>query len=411
MGIQSEDSVSPQPRASIHLRQETISHSLLSFHPATTPVMVASPSLVGSSSVPCTSSPSSVTAVTRSWSDMNHWKLMMTFGAGSFFYSAAGQPFYLAIARQQHSSTKLSARQVFKEAIRRDGWRSLFRGTGIAVSGTVTSELLYYLVLEYGKEKLPFQHRESRSFLAGLVAEFSSALLFNPFAVVSQIQMVSSSPSLAQRSRRSTGSGRSSTSPHTAKVKVVLPQLLSSSGTPTCPYSYGSALSITRSLIRDHGWLSLFRGALVSVLVAPVVGGWWYMYEALKGHAYAVAPYLLPSPTCSSSSLIRRLPHWCTSTSDNALINALVGATTNMMFCLVMNPIYVLRLRVQTCPSTAKYPFREAMKEMLAKEGPHALWKGLSMNMWLAILGGLTFGFAYEGTKQLSDARLGSASE
>lgn len=349
---------------------------------------------------------------------------MMTFGAGSFFYSAAGQPFYLAIARQQHSSTKLSARHVFKEAVIRDGWRSLFRGTGIAVSGTVTSELLYYLVLEYGKEKLPFQHRESRSFLAGLVAELSSALLFNPFAVVSQIQMVSSSRSLGTPTRSTPVSGTSSTScssnatsssaslhRSTRTTGGSHPSPLAARSTPACPYPYGSAVSITRSLIRDHGWQSLFRGALVSVLVAPVVGGWWYMYEALKGRAYAIAPYLIPSPTSSSNVLIHRLPHWCTSTSDNALINALVGATTNMMFCVVMNPIYVLRLRVQTCPSNLKYPFREAMREMLAKEGPHALWKGLSMNMWLAILGGLTFGFAYEGTKQLSDSRICSPSD
>lgn len=403
-GERSEAPLFPEPLTSVSLGQKWFSSSSPSLHPVRSHEVVASPSPVSSSSSSASlTAPSSVTAVTRSWSDMNHWRLMMTFAAGSFFYSAAGQPFFLAIARQQHSFSKLSARQVFQEAVIRDGWRSLFRGTGIAVSGTVTSELLYYLVLEYGKEKLPFQHRESRSFLAGLMAEFFSALLFNPFAVVSQIQMVSSSRSAGKLSEsKLVGSSSSSTVPFPAGHSNALQSSASSHNTVACPYTYGSAAYVTRSLIRDHGWKSLFRGALVSALVAPVVGGWWYMYEALKGRAYAIAPFIIPSS--SSSPVIRKLPQVCTSTSDNVLINALVGATTNMMFCLIMNPIYVLRLRVQTCPTSVKYPFRQAMREMLAKEGPHALWKGLSMNMWLAILGGLTFGFAYEGTKQLSGA-------
>lgn len=403
-GVTSEAPLSPDSLTSVSRGQKWFSSSSPSLHTTCSQEVVQSPSPASSSSSSASlNAPSSVTAVTRSWSDMNHWKLMMTFAAGSFFYSAAGQPFFLAIARQQHSSSKLSARQVFREAVFRDGWRSLFRGTGIAVSGTVSSELLYYLVLEYGKEKLPFQHRESRSFLAGLMAEFSSALLFNPFAVVSQIQMVASSHSVEKLSANNLVAGKSGTATFPAGRSSALQPSATSPYPVACPYPYGSAACVTRSLIRDHGWQSLFRGALVSALVAPVVGGWWFMYEALKGRAYAIAPFIIPSSS-SSSPLIRKLPHACTSTSDNVLINALVGATTNMMFCLVMNPIYVLRLRVQTCPTSAKYPFRQAMREMLEKEGPHALWKGLSMNMWLAILGGLTFGFAYEGTKQLSGA-------
>eukprot|EP00796_Vickermania_ingenoplastis_P006637 gene6637-4756_t len=290
-------------------------------------------------------------AVTRSWSDMDHSRLMLTFGTTSLLYSAVGQPFFLVIARQQSAVQPLSAAQVFRAAIRRDGWRSLFRGTGLSVSGTVLSELVYYLCLETGKEKLPLGTLEARSFGAGLAAELSSTLVFNPFAVVSQIQMVA---------------GPSST---------------------TCEYPYRSAAATTRALIADHGWHCLFRGAFVSLLVAPVVGGWWYVYEGLKRRVYAVAPRALEA---LPPRLARRLPRWCTSTSDNPLINSAVGGATNLLFCVVMNPIYVLRLRVQTTPSAAPHPFRSAAADMMRREGPRALWKGLSINMLMAALGGPT---------------------
>lgn len=307
----------------------------------------------------------SSSAITRSWSDMDQWRLMLTFGATSLLYSTIGQPFFLTIARQQSSSRRLSAYEVFREAVKKEGWKSLFRGTGLAVTGTVTSELVYYLCLEYGKEKLPSKDLEWRSFGAGLCAEMSSTLIFNPFGVVSQIQMVA---------------GPSST---------------------VCQYNYMSALHTARALIRDHGIRCLFRGSLVSLLVAPVVGGWWYVYEAIKRNAYGLAPQVLQKDCLPSWA--SRLPRWCTSTSDNALINATVGATTNILFCVVMNPIYVLRLRVQTTPSSAAHPFIHALSRMWATEGPRALWKGLSINVLIAAMGGLTFGFAYEGTKMISE--------
>lgn len=316
----------------------------------------------------CPVGESVTSAVTRSWSDMNPFKLMMTFGAVSLFYSAVGQPFYVAIARQQCSSQPLSAAQVFRNAVKHDGWRSLFRGTGLAVVGTVASELVYYLLLEYGKEKLPLSSRERRSFGAGLSAELCSALVFNPFAVVSQIQMVSGA-----------------------------------SQPGSCKYPYASALTTTKALLRDHGWTSLFRGGLLSVCIAPVIGGWWYAYDSLKAMSYELAPKILDQ--CFSPEVIRRLPRWCTSTTDNALINAMVGAVTNLLFCLVMNPIYVVRLRVQTSSSQNSNPYRTTIRGMLRKEGPRSLWKGLSINMLLAGLGGITFGLTYEATKLLSDAR------
>lgn len=311
--------------------------------------------------------PSAASAVTRSWSDLNHTKLMLTFGFTSLFYSTLGQPFFLVIARQQISAQRLSGLQIFREAVQRDGWRSLFRGTGVSVSGTVLSELMYYFCLEYWKEQLPLKERESRSFWAGFCAETTSTLVFNPFAVVSQIQMV-------------------------ATPKPV-----------HCPYPYMTASSTLRAVVKDNGLKSLFRGTLITLFVAPVAGGWWYVYEAVKRNAYHVAPYILDEVL--PAACLKRLPACCVSLTDNAVINSTVGALTNMLFCFLMNPVYVLRLRVQAMPCAGRWPLRSAAANILRKEGARALWKGLGINMSLAALGGFTFGLAYEGTKLISDKR------
>lgn len=319
--------------------------------------------------------PPLTSAVTRSWSDVDPLKLMMTFGATSFTYSFLGQPLFLIIARQQCSTTHVSARRVLRDVVQSHGLRGLYRGAGAAITGTVLSELVYYLVVEYWKEKLPLQEREWRSFGAGLLADLGSTPVFNPFAVISQVQMVAGS-SFSQ------------------------------------DHNYMSAWRTTVTLVREQGASCLLRGTLLTMVVAPLTGAWWFVYESFKRMAYGAAPALGARLSAVVPQRLRqRLPNHCTSTTDNVLVNAGVGASASMVIGIVMNPIYVLRLRLQVGKRVegVRFPLWGIVRDVLRNEGVRALWKGLGGNLLVGVVGGCAFGFTYEGAKEFSDVSRGKS--
>lgn len=319
--------------------------------------------------VPGGGSAGGTSAVTRSWSDVDPLRMMATLALTSFMYSVLGHPLFLAIARQQCSKTSVSAYQVLSDLGRTYGARGLYRGAGAAVTGTVLSELVYYLVVEYSKEKLPLREQEWRSFGAGFLADCASTPVFNPFGVVSQVQMVA---------------GSSFSSEH----------------------NYMSAWRTTLTLVHEQGIRSLFRGTLLTLAVTPLTGAWWFVYELFKRRAYAAAPAVATTlDAVVPSAVVVRLPRYCTSTTDNVLINCGVGAATSIVMGVIMNPVYVLRLRLQVYkkPEGVRFPVLGILKDILAHEGPRALMKGLGMNLFIGAAGGCAFGLTYEGAKKLSD--------
>ncbi|KPI89360.1 hypothetical protein ABL78_1486 [Leptomonas seymouri] len=314
--------------------------------------------------------PPFTSAVTRSWSHVDPLKLMMTFGATSFTYSFLGQPLFLIIARQQCSTTHVSATKVLKDVLQAHGMRGLYHGAGAAITGTVLSELVYYFVVEYWKEKLPLQEREWRSFGAGLLADLCSTPVFNPFAVISQVQMVAGSPFASQG------------------------------------HNYMSAWRTTVTLVREQGVSCLLRGTVLTMVVAPLTGAWWFVYESFKRMAYGAAPVIgARFSSVVPQTIQQRLPHHCTSTTDNVLVNAGVGAAASMVIGTIMNPIYVLRLRLQVGKRIegVSFPLWHILKDVLKNEGARALWKGLGGNLLVGVVGGCAFGFTYEGAKEFSD--------
>ncbi|KEG08228.1 carrier protein, partial [Trypanosoma grayi] len=215
---------------------------------------------------------------------------------------------------------------------------------------------------------LPFPTLEQRSLVGGFAADLVSGPVYNPFGVVSQVQMVADSRYGEHR--------------------------------------YSNGLQTTRSILAEQGWRALFRGTLLTVILAPLTGAWWLVYELLKHRAYNVV-------ACASPSLVfiippevrRRIPECCTSTTDNLLVNCSVGATASMVISLLLNPFYVLRLRLQVDKNIgyARFPSFVIMKSVLRREGIQAFFKGLHTNLFMAAVGGCAFGMTYEGAKQFSD--------
>ncbi|KAH9578168.1 Mitochondrial substrate/solute carrier [Trypanosoma melophagium] len=320
-------------------------------------------------------SPLPTSAVTRSWSHVDKGMLFATLGATSFAYSFFGQPLFLAVSRQQYSRGRVTVRQIMQEMYNQYGIRGLFRGAGMAVSGSVISELVYYLIVEYGKEHLPFRTLEQRSLAGGFAAELVSGPLYNPFAVVSQVQMVA--------------------------------------GNRPGDHCYRNAFQTTRNIVSEQGWRALFRGTLLTVIVSPLTGSWWLVYELLKERAY----YILERVSMRSGPILppglrHRLPIGCTSTTDNVILNSAVGAVSSMVIGIVMNPLYVLRLRLQLSKDIGNkfFPLFGVMRNIFRQEGFRAFFKGIRANLFMGAMGGCAFGMTYEGAKKFSDVTERSSS-
>ncbi|ORC85540.1 uncharacterized protein TM35_000341520 [Trypanosoma theileri] len=315
-----------------------------------------------------TPSPMLTSAVTRSWSHVDRWMLFATLGATSFAYSFFGHPLFLAVTRQQYSTGRLTVRQVLQEMYAHYGVRGLFHGAGMVISGTVISELVYYLIVEYGKEHFPFRTSEQRSLVGGFAADVVSGPLYNPFAVISQVQMVAGNRP----------------------------------GEPC----YRSAYQTTRSIIAEQGWRALFRGTLLTLMVSPITGAWWLVYEFLKQRAYNILECAsMKSSLTVPFGLRHRLPSGCTSTTDNVIVNSAVGGVSSMVIGVIMNPLYVLRLRLQVNKDVGDrlFPVIWVMTNIFRREGLRAFFKGIHANLFMGAIGGCAFGMTYEGAKKFSD--------
>ncbi|CCW70077.1 unnamed protein product [Phytomonas sp. Hart1] len=171
-------------------------------------------------------------------------------------------------------------------------------------------------------------------------------------------------------------------------------------------HNYMSAWRTMVTLTKEQGIRRLFRGTLLTLAVAPLTGAWWFAYELLKSYTYGISPAVgtLLSRNLPST-LIERLPVYCTSTTDNLLINCLVATFTNVGMGILTNPIYVLRLRLQVNRTliNVRWPIIYILKDILQHEGVGALWKGLGVNLFVAAMGGCVFGMTYESAKKFSD--------
>jgi hypothetical protein len=292
--------------------------------------------------------------------------LVGTFGCSSLIYSFLGNPLFLAVARQQVMREHVPIQAVLRSVIREHGFRGLFLGCGVSVAGTVLSEMFYYLIIEISKEKLPFQE-SGRNFCAGLLADGISGPIWTPFAVVSQMQWVAASES-----------GKSL-----------------------------HFVSTIRDIVNREGVRGLFKGTLMSWTMLPLSGLWWVVYEQLKKLCYLQieASHASGSYLWVPKSIRSRCPECFGSATDNPLAHAFVGSAASVIISTIMNPLWVIRtrLQVQPPPPGARIPSLWILKDLLRHEGCRGLLKGLYTNIALGAAGGFAFGPTYEGTKMFAD--------
>ena len=92
----------------------------------------------------------------------------------------------LMVERQR---SKLSLGRYASQVVRQEGARSLYRGIGMALLGSLPGSALFYLGYEVGKEKLsrvPGMQKDVSHLLAGTAATLSGSFIYSPMEVVVQ---------------------------------------------------------------------------------------------------------------------------------------------------------------------------------------------------------------------------------
>lgn len=85
------------------------------------------------------------------------------------------------------------------------------------------------------------------------------------------------------------------------------------------------------------------------------------------------------------------------------------GAVARIVAALAVNPIEILRTRMQATSTKEKGVLRATMgglRDMVANEGYHTLWRGLTLTLWRDVPFSALYWWGYEyGRKQLNHAR------
>lgn len=311
------------------------------------------------------------TAATRKWSDVDHEKLLATVAVSTAGCCIVSQPLYLVLARQQCAREHVSMRQMGRVVWQQHGLRGFFRGCPSTVSGMVIFQVLYYIIVELGKEYAPVEAKAGKDFCAGIAADALTNPLYIPFSVVAQRQMTAGSSGVASS------------------------------------VAYENAYATARTLAAQSGHRSLFRGMGISMAMLPLAGLWWAMYEQCKVTAYRLLQEreAAVGPLFSGSTPVGRLPEWLSSTTDNALLNVTIGGVSSAAVSCIANPMYVLRSRVQVMivPVAVRFPTVWVAQDLVRREGMRALFRGVKTNMFMGTLEGGVFAGTYEGSKYFAD--------
>ncbi|XP_017854114.2 LOW QUALITY PROTEIN: mitochondrial magnesium exporter 1, partial [Drosophila busckii] len=206
--------------------------------------------------------------------------------------------------------------------IRHEGVRGLYRGISAPLVGVTPIYAVDFAVYAAGKRL--FQTDEhvkltyTQIFIAGVGAGICSALVTVP----------------------------------TDRIKVLLQTQPVTGG----PLMYNGAMDTALKLYRQGGLRSLFKGTCACVLRDSPTGFYFVTYEALQ-------------------DLARRRSSTGNITTTSTI---LAGGTAGIVFWSLAAPFDVLKSRLQSAPEgTYKHGIRSVFRDLIAKEGPKALYRGV----------------------------------
>lgn len=313
------------------------------------------------------------TAITRDVThlDMAKW-FLLAGGAAAVRYTAL-HPLTFVIARERTHRTNDSCMTVIREAYRQDGLRTMMRGAGASVLGNSFGEAMYIVVLEYLRHLLPFRSKVTRDAWAGFIADVTNVVIAAPFDAIAARQITA-------------GSGLAAKIPYT------------------------NALTMGRSMHRQHGMKGLCAGMSGNLAYSPSSALWWPMYEKCKVFLYDTLHGPLMS-SCKDTWVMRWVPKTLFDEGDNAGLNMIAGVVTSVVVTTVFCPVLVVRTRLQVAYGTMEIPANQSRilyicKDLVCNEGWRGFFKGAQANATFSVLEGIIFSQLYEISKRFCDVTI-----
>jgi len=310
------------------------------------------------------------------WNDLNKQKFYMN---GIAFFSTLRfmvYPINLVKTRLQAQNNQAykGLRDAFKQILRKEGLRGLYKGFPISMVQIVAGQF-YITTYESSKQSSILSNLNSTAVqhcFAGLTASLISQTIMVPVDVISQHQQV-----LGAEQKFSTVCLKDAKSPTTAaaaaRPKYQLPQ------------SY----YIIRHILQSEGVPGLYRGYLISMSFygsnSAMYWASYYLYSEL---------YEDILPNKNSTSFLR----------EQCRI-LLAGFSASITACVLSNPLDVVRTRyqLQVKSSTAgRATARDAYRSLIATEGYSGLARGLTARITQSSITSSLVILGYEYVKRTS---------
>jgi hypothetical protein len=126
-----------------------------------------------------------------------------------------------------------------------------------------------------------------------------------------------------------------------------------------------------------------------------------------KGFSSSFSVYFVSSATWwTSYSLSRRYGmHTEFGQANPLLIESGCGALSGLIAVSVSYPIDTIKTRIMSNPSSKVLTFRSVFKDLIRREGPRALFRGLPASLYSAAIGSTIFAASYETIKSAASTQ------
>jgi len=285
-----------------------------------------------------------------------------------------------------------------RTTIREEGVRGLFRGFGATIVVVPSFWVFYFVCYQDFKKRLavaaefPDRHPVlapvaalplwATHIVAACSAGAVADVVVNPlFVVRTRLQ--------TQHMRLLHGGANSAVLPLASEAGAA------GGGAAAAPKLYTSTWSTLVRLVREEGWMSLFRGVSASLLGLSHVALQFPLYEWMKTAfpeareaALQRAQGKSPAAPASGSTSIPLTPTLSDLIAASALSKMLASALTF--------PHEVLRARMQHAPVAVFSSLRDCATKTVANEGWAALYKGFTVNLVRTVPGAALTLVSYE---------------
>jgi len=233
------------------------------------------------------------------------------------------------------------------------------------------SKFTYMGTFEVAREFLPFQEPFVRDTVAGGLADFAACIFYTPLGLIANRQMTAGYGLCSEK------------------------------------YGYASIRDNARTIYTQRGLQGFFVGFAPTLLTVPGSGIWWGLYGFGKRHLYAQHDTLM----WLYGSTASRLPKCFTSSKENALLNGLSGSVAGALVCVVQNPLWVIKARMQIMNVPPRGALMFVVKDLMKKEGLSGFYKGMVFNATVFALECGLFSILYDLWKELATKEEAVASD